>query len=127
MARQKIRFYARWLPGLIVATMLVSILDGALSLHYVETSLVGSTSESLTLTAIDIADKLDMLMGERYGDIQMMALSQTFQGREWTRLPSEPWQGRFGTRRLLFPPSAVSVLPPRLPVRQVRTTNDPSV
>ena len=127
MARQKIRFYARWLPGLIIVMVLVSILVGALTLHYVETSLVGSASESLTLTAVDIADKLDMLIGERYRDIQMMALSQTFQGREWTRLPSEPWQGRFGTRRLLFPPSAVSVLPPRLPVRQVRTPNDPAV
>lgn len=125
--RQKIRFYARWMPGLIVAMVLVSILVGTLALHYVETRLVGSASESLTLTAVDIADKLDMLMGKRYGDIQMMALSQTFQGREGTRPSSEPWRGRLGTRRLLFPPCAVSVLPPRLPVRQVRTTNDPSV
>jgi hypothetical protein len=124
MVRQTIRFYARWLPGLIIAMALVAILVAALALHYVETRLVAAAGESLTLTAVDIADKLDMLMGERYGDIQMMAHSQTFQGREGTRPSSEPWRGRVGTRRPLFPPSAVSALPPRLPVRQVRTTND---
>ena len=127
MVRQNIRFYSRWLPGLIVAMVLVSILVGALALHYADTSLVGSAGESLTLTAVNIPDTLDMRMRERYGDIQMIAHSQTFQEREWTRPSSEPWRGRFGTRGLLFPSSAVSVLPPRLPVRQVRTTNAPSV
>ena len=80
MVRQNIRFYTRWLPGLIVAMALVSILAGVLVLHYVETSLVASGGESLTLTAVDIADKLDMLMGERYGDIQMLSRSLVFQG-----------------------------------------------
>lgn len=80
MVRQNIRLYARWLPGLIVAMALVSILAGALALHYVEAGLVASGGESLTLTAVDIADKLDLLMGERYGDIQMLSRSLLFQG-----------------------------------------------
>jgi len=127
MVRQNIRFYSRWLPGLIVAMVLVSILVGTLALHYAETSLVGSAGESLTLTVVNIPGTLDMRMGEHCGDIQMIAHSQTSQESPWTRPSSEPWRGRFGTRGLLFPSSAVSVLPPRLPVRQVRTTNAPSV
>ncbi len=80
MVRQNNRFYDRWLPGLIVAMVLVSILAGVLALYYVEASLVASGGESLTLTAVDIADKLDLLMDERYADIQMLSRSLLFQG-----------------------------------------------
>ena len=82
MAGEKIRSYARWLPALIVAMTLVAFLVGALALHYVETSLVGSAGKSLTLAAVDIADKVDILMGERYGDIQLLSRSVEFQGRD---------------------------------------------
>ena len=82
MVRQYIRLHARWLPGLIVAIMLVEILVGALALHYVETSLVASSGKSLTLAAVDIADKLDMQMAERYGDILMLSRSLVFQGND---------------------------------------------
>ena len=46
-----IRFYAHWLPALIAAITLVVILTGGLALHYVETRLVASAGESLTLAA----------------------------------------------------------------------------
>ena len=68
--------------ALIIAITLVAILVGALALHYVETSLVGSAGKSLTLVAVDIADKVDILMGERYGDIQLLSRSVEFQGRD---------------------------------------------
>lgn len=82
MVRQYIGLHARWLPGLIVAMMLVEILIGVLALQYVETSLVASAGESLTLAAVDIADKLDMQMAERYGDILMLSRSLVFQGND---------------------------------------------
>ena len=78
---------ARWLPGLIVAMVLVVILIGGLVLQYVETSLVAATGASLTVAAVDIAAKLEMLLDERYGDIQMMARFQTFQGRDTAAMP----------------------------------------
>ena len=84
--RQTIRSYARWLPALIVAITLVTILIGGLALHYVETRLVAAAGESLSLAAVDIADKLDMLMAERYGDIQLLSRSLVFQGRDDTAM-----------------------------------------
>ncbi|MEK7237465.1 MAG: response regulator [Nitrospirota bacterium] len=84
--RQTIRSYSRWLPVLIVAITLATILMGGLALHYVETRLVASAGESLTLAAVDIADKLDMQMAERYGDIQLLSQSLMFQGRDYTAM-----------------------------------------
>ncbi len=75
-----IRFYARWLPALIVAITLVALLLGGLVLQYVETSMVASAGQSLALAAVDIADKLDMQMAERHGNIQMLSRSLVFQG-----------------------------------------------
>ncbi|TKB71142.1 MAG: PAS domain S-box protein [Nitrospira sp.] len=82
MTEEKIRSHARWLPVLIVAMTLVAILTGAFALHYVEMSLVGATGKSLALAAVDIADKVDILMGERYGDIKLFSRSMEFQGHD---------------------------------------------
>ena len=84
MAGEKTHFHYPWLPVLIVAIILVTILMGGLVFHYVETRLVVSAGESLTLAAVDIADKLDMQMVERYGDIQLLSQSLVFQGRDYT-------------------------------------------
>jgi len=80
--RPIIRSYSRWLPVLIAAITVVTILIGGFALHYVETRLVASAGESLTLAAVDIADKLDMLMAERYGDIQLLSRALVFQGHD---------------------------------------------
>ena len=104
MQRLKIKSYARWLSAMIVAISLVVCLIGGFALHYIEASLVASVGESLTLAAVDIAGKLDLLMAERYGDIQMMAHSRNFQERdvaamtqylEWmlTAYPVYEWMG----------------------------------
>ncbi|MEK7351722.1 MAG: PAS domain S-box protein, partial [Nitrospirota bacterium] len=82
MVRQKIRSYARWLSALVVIMMLVTILIGTFTLHYLESRMVASAGESLTLAAVDIADKLDMQMVERNGDIQLLSRSSVFQGRD---------------------------------------------
>jgi PAS domain S-box-containing protein len=79
MVMPKISSYTRWLPTLIVSIAVIAILTGGLILRYMETRLVMSAGEGLTLAAVDIAGKLDLLMAERYGDIQLMANSRTFQ------------------------------------------------
>ncbi len=82
MTEEKIRSHARWLPVLIVAMTLVAILVGAFALHFVERSLVDAAGKSLALAAVDIADKVDILMGERYGDIKLFSRSMEFQGHD---------------------------------------------
>ncbi len=82
MAEEKISSRARRLTALIIGITLVAIMTGALILHYVEESLVTSSGYSLTLAAVDIADKLDMQMTERYGDIHLLSRSLVFQGND---------------------------------------------
>jgi len=82
MVRPQVHFYKRWLPALIVIMAVGTILIGGLVLHFVEKDMVTSSGQSLTLAAVDIADKLDMQMAERYGDIQLLARSLVFQGND---------------------------------------------
>ena len=63
----------RRVPALIIVLMGVVLLIGFTTLHYMEDRLVGTTGEGLALAAADIADKLDRILFERYGDIQVMA------------------------------------------------------
>ena len=67
----------RRLPALIILMTLIAVTVGALVLFYVEERLVVTTGERLALAAADIADKLDRVLFERYGDIQMMAKAFT--------------------------------------------------
>ncbi|TAJ08327.1 MAG: hypothetical protein EPO61_09480 [Nitrospirae bacterium] len=71
-AHQRHRPY-RWLPLLIAAITVIALGIGILALHRLETRLVATTGESLALLAADIADKLDHVLFERYGDVQIMA------------------------------------------------------
>ena len=73
---------ARWLPALIVAMAVCTLLIGGIALHAVERGMVVATGQSLTLAAVDIADKLTMQMAERYGDIQLLSRSLVFQGTD---------------------------------------------
>ena len=57
------------LIGLVISAGVV----GMLVLQYVKGTLVERAGHTLELAAADAADKLDRLMFERYGDIQMMA------------------------------------------------------
>lgn len=59
--------------------LLASTLVGGLALQYVETRMVAAAGANLVLAAVDIANKLEMMLDERYGDTQMLAYSQTFQ------------------------------------------------
>src|SRR5712664_3169463 len=75
------RSYA-WLPALIIGMTVVALIIGGLTLNYVQDRLVASTGEALALAAADIADKLDRILYDRYGDIQMLAQAPIMQGRD---------------------------------------------
>ncbi len=65
----------RQLPQLIAVMTILAVGIGALALHYIETRLVATTGQSLALAAADIADKLDQVLFERYGGVQVAATS----------------------------------------------------
>lgn len=62
-----------WLPFLIVLMVGLTLSMGILLLGYVERRLVAASGEALMLAATEVSDKLDRLLFERYGDVQMMA------------------------------------------------------
>ncbi|WP_455242140.1 cache domain-containing protein, partial [Petrachloros mirabilis] len=63
----------RWLPQLIILMNLVAFVAGVFILRNVEERLIAAAGEELTIAAAEVADKLDRLFFERYGDVQMMA------------------------------------------------------
>ena len=62
-----------WLQVLMIVMTVVAVAIGVIALHYIETRLVAAAGESLSVAAAEIADKLDRLLFERYGDVRMMA------------------------------------------------------
>ncbi len=71
--RRAVRQPHKPLLALLVILTLVALGTGAAALHYIEARLVATTGESLGLAASEIADKLDRILFERHGDVQMMA------------------------------------------------------
>jgi len=63
----------RWLPYVIIVMTVLTLAAGVFLVQYVERRLVEATGEQLTLAAAEVSDKLDRLLFERYGDVQMMA------------------------------------------------------
>ena len=62
-----------WLPVLILGMSIVATVIGAVMLRSIEVRLVEAAGGNLMLASAEIADKLDRLLFERYGDAQMMA------------------------------------------------------
>ena len=84
----------RRLVALVVACIFVVTVVGGVILQYLQSQMVAQAGENLALAAVDIAGKLDLLMVERYGDIQMMARSKTFQGQDRTAMAEYlQWMG----------------------------------
>ncbi len=63
----------RWLPLLIILANLLALVGGAILLRDVEQRLVSAAGEDLMIAAVEVSDKLDRLLFERYGDVQTMA------------------------------------------------------
>ncbi|MBX3329627.1 MAG: response regulator [Nitrospira sp.] len=79
--RSTVRHSLRAVSTLILALLVGSLTVGAIILYYIERQLITAAGQSLALAASDIAGKMDMQMRERYGDIQVLARSQTFRER----------------------------------------------
>jgi len=60
----------------------VTLLIGFIALHYLEARLIAAKGEHLALAAADIADKLDLLLFERYADIQILSQLPVFRGSD---------------------------------------------
>jgi PAS domain S-box-containing protein len=71
-----------WLPLLIIVMTIATLAIGVIALHYLETRLIAAKGETLALAAADIADKLDLLLYERYADIYILANAPVFQGAD---------------------------------------------
>src|SRR3990167_5456766 len=69
--------YSCLLPVMVV-TIVVALGIGALTLYYLKDRFVAKVGQSVTLAASDIADKLDMLLAERYGDMQVLLRAGAF-------------------------------------------------
>ena len=71
--RNEARREYRGLPWLIGAMLVAFVTVGLLSLFYVEKQLISAKGQALALAAADIADKLDLFLNSRFGDIQVLA------------------------------------------------------
>ncbi len=63
----------RRLPALVLALVLAILGVGSIAISIVQNRLVATTGESLALAAADIADKLDIFLAERFGDVKVLA------------------------------------------------------
>jgi PAS domain S-box-containing protein len=61
-----------WLPVLIMVMPVLTLAIGGIALRYIETRMVATAGETLALTAAEVADKLDRVLFERHGDVQMI-------------------------------------------------------
>lgn len=81
-SQQRSRLLYRWLPGLIVVVTAIALLSGVFAIQYVKARLLARSGDALTLAAIGATANLDLLMAERYGDIQMMAQATVFRHQD---------------------------------------------
>jgi PAS domain S-box-containing protein len=72
----------RWLSWLRILIVVGVLGHAAFSIHQLEKQTVEVAGESLTRIAADIADKLDLLLFERYGDMQTMSKSGFLHGQD---------------------------------------------
>ena len=79
----------RWLPQLIILMNIVAVVAGVFILRSVEHRLVAAAGEELTIAATEVADKLDRLLFERYGNAQMMARAFSLRASDSRYLSSD--------------------------------------
>ncbi len=73
MAKRIVQGRYAWQPGLVVLLATVTLVTAAACLVYVQTRLLVDAGERLAMAAADIADALDRVLFDRYGDIHIMA------------------------------------------------------
>ncbi|NOS77361.1 MAG: PAS domain S-box protein [Nitrospira sp.] len=80
--RRKMRAMVSKGPFAIVAVVLGAALLGAVSLWLVERELIARTGVGLALGAAEVAGKLDVMLQERDGDIQVLAAAPQVRGAD---------------------------------------------
>ncbi|OGW51327.1 MAG: hypothetical protein A2V62_05395 [Nitrospirae bacterium RBG_19FT_COMBO_58_9] len=70
-----------WIVSVIAAITLVTFLCLGWAAHTVQHRLIQSSGHSLVQAATDAASKLDMMILERYGDIQLLSAAPMTQGQ----------------------------------------------
>ena len=70
-----------WLPVLISVLPVVMLTIGAIAFRYIETRMIATAGETLSLTAAEVSDKLDRFLIERHGDVLMMARAFSVQSQ----------------------------------------------
>jgi PAS domain S-box-containing protein len=68
-----------WLQTLIVVITGATLITGLFTLNYVRSRFIATAGQGLALAAVEIAHKLELLVGERVGDIQLASRSRAFQ------------------------------------------------
>ncbi len=70
------------LPLLIILMTGITLTIGIIALHVLELRLIAAKGETLALAAADIGDKLDVLLYERHGDVQVLSGLPAFKGND---------------------------------------------
>ena len=65
-----------------ILTIIIVTATGYVTLRYIQSKLVESAGQTLATTATNIANKLDTLLNERYGDIQLLANAKSFREQD---------------------------------------------
>ena len=71
-----------WIPTIIAVITVGAVAIGLISLNYVETALTHKAGQMVALAASDIADKLNLLLGERLGDMHVLARAPVFRSQD---------------------------------------------
>jgi PAS domain S-box-containing protein len=61
-----------WLTVLIIVMPVITVAIGGIALRYIETRMVATAGETLALTAAEVSNKLDRVLFERHGGVQMI-------------------------------------------------------
>ncbi|MDL1888968.1 PAS domain S-box protein [Nitrospirales bacterium NOB] len=78
----------KWLPFVIPGIIVIIIVMALRFFESAKTQLLASAGEQLTLAATHIAQKLDLVLLERFRDIQHMAHAAVFQGQDTAAMTS---------------------------------------
>ncbi|TAJ08338.1 MAG: EAL domain-containing protein [Nitrospirae bacterium] len=100
MATRLLQGRYAWQSGLVVLLAAVTLVTAAACLVYVQHRLLVDAGERLAVAAADIADTLDRVLFERYGDVHMMA--DAFSGKMHDAAALTQYLNRMKERYLLY-------------------------
>ncbi|MFO0775788.1 MAG: PAS domain S-box protein [Nitrospiraceae bacterium] len=76
----------RWLLLLVAGLTITAMLTMSIAMRYLQDRLIDTAGENLALASAEIADKVDRMLFERYGDVVMMARTFASQPHDYKYL-----------------------------------------